>query len=141
MVSLHDIYEEQDPSRRQMRASYVHQFVWRDLTSEFDVTGPYYKSEVGMKHQFVMTCILTTIHAFHLYGFEVMAIVLDGASTNLAAMKYFTMGKAGAYGMNEDPAVSEPHRVKTWWWINPFTGTKIFFVPCPSHEVTVAIII
>lgn len=48
-----------------------------------------------------------TIHAFHLYGFEVMAIVLDGASTNLAAMKYFTMGKAGAYGMNEDPAVSE----------------------------------
>ena len=42
--------------------------------------------------------------------------------------------------MNEDPAVSEPHRVKTWW-INPFTGTKIFFVPCPSHEVTVAIII
>lgn len=140
MVSLHDIYEEQDPSRRQMRASYVYQFLWRDLTSEFDVTGPYYKSEVGMKHQFVMTCILTTIHAFHLYGFEVMAIVLDGGSTNLAAMKYFTMGKAGAYGMNEDPAVSEPHRVKTWW-INPFTGTKIFFVPCPSHEVTVAIII
>ena len=36
-----------------------------------------------------------------------MTIVLDGASTNLAAMKYFTMGKAGAYGMNEDPAVSE----------------------------------
>ena len=107
MVSLHDIYEEQDPFRRQMRVSYAHQFLWRDLTSEFDVTGPYYKSEVGMKHQFVMTCILTTIHAFHLYGFEVMAIVLDGASTNLAAMKYFTMGKAGAYGMNEDPAVSE----------------------------------
>lgn len=92
MVSLHDVYQELDPNQRKMRASYVFQFLWRDLSSEFDVIGPYFKSEAGMKHQFVMTCILNTIHALHLYGFEVMALVLDGASTNLAAIKYFSMG-------------------------------------------------
>lgn len=70
------------------------QFLWRDLSSEFDVIGSYFKSETGMKHQFVMMYILNTTHAFNLYSFEVMAIVLDGASTNLAAMKYFTMGRA-----------------------------------------------
>lgn len=92
-----DIYEELNANQKKMRASYVFQFLWRDLSSEFDVIGPYFKSEAGMKHQFVMTCILNTTHAFHLYSFEVMAIVLDGASTNLAAMKYFTMGNCFYY--------------------------------------------
>ena len=73
------------------------QFLWRDLSSEFDLIGPYFESEAGMKHQFVMTCILITTHAFQLYSFEVMAIVLDGANTNLAAMKYFTMGNCFHY--------------------------------------------
>jgi len=45
MASLHDICEEMDPSRRQVRASYVFQFLWRDLTSEFDVIGPYVLQE------------------------------------------------------------------------------------------------
>ncbi|XP_067042166.1 uncharacterized protein [Acropora muricata] len=134
MVSLHDIYEELNANQKKMRASYVFQFLWRDLSSEFDVIGPYFKSEAGMKHQFVMTCILNTTHAFHLYSFEVMAIVLDGASTNLAAMKYFTMGRAGSYGINDDPSVDEPHHIQAWF-TNPFTGTKIFFIPCPSHEL------
>ena len=77
-----------------MKATHVFQFLWRDLSSGFDVIGLYFKSEAGMKHQFVMTCILNAIYALHLYGFEVMAIELDGATTNLAAIKYFTMGIA-----------------------------------------------
>ncbi|XP_078364072.1 uncharacterized protein LOC144648362 [Oculina patagonica] len=63
-----------------------------------------------------------------------MAIVLDGASTNLAAIKYFTMGKAGAYGINEDPSADERHHIKTWF-TSPYTGTKMFLIPCPSHEL------
>ena len=65
------------------------QFLWRDLSSEFDLIGPYFESEAGMKHQFVMTCILITTHAFQLYSFEVMAIVLDGASK--VAKWYFSL--------------------------------------------------
>lgn len=67
MVSLHDVYEELNANQKKMRASYVFQFLWRDLSSELDVIGPYFKSEAGMKHQFVMMCILNTTHAFHLY--------------------------------------------------------------------------
>lgn len=134
MASLHDVYEELDPNRKKMRTSYVLQFLWRDLTSEFDVIGPYYSSNDGMKHKFVMTCLLHTINSLHLYGFETNIVVLDGASTNLAAMKYLIMGKGGMFGMNDDPNLDDPHHVKTWF-INPFTGEKVFFVPCPSHEV------
>lgn len=94
IVSLHNVYEELDPNQRKMRASYVSQFLRLDLNRKFDVIGPYFECEAGMKHQFVMTCILNAIHALHLYGFEVMAIVLDCASTKLAAINYFTMGMA-----------------------------------------------
>lgn len=139
MVSLHDVYEELNPNRRKLRASYIFQFLWRDLTSEFDVLGPYYSSHDGMKHKFRMTCILSAIHSFHLYNFETMVLVLDGASSNLAAMKYFTQGKGGMFGINDNPTVDDPHYVKTCF-INPFTGKKIFCVPCPSHEVSLRII-
>jgi len=134
MISLHDVYEELDSDRKKMRTSYVLQFLWRDLTSEFDVIGPYYSSHNGMKHKFVMTCVFSAIHALHLYGFETMVVVLDGASTNLAAMKYFILGKGGMFGMNDNPTVDDPHFLKSWFK-NPFTGHKTFFVPCPSHEV------
>ncbi|XP_044171448.1 uncharacterized protein LOC114975022 isoform X1 [Acropora millepora] len=86
MVSLHDIYEELNANQKKMRASYVFQFLWRDLSSEFDVIGPYFKR------------------------------------------------RAGSYGINDDPSVDEPHHIQAWF-TNPFTGTKIFFIPCPSHEL------
>ncbi len=66
MVSLHDVYEELDPNQRKMQAFYVLQFLWQNLSSEFDVIGPCFKSEAGMKHQFVMTYIPIIIHALHL---------------------------------------------------------------------------
>lgn len=77
---------------------------------------------------------MTTIQAFHIYGFNTSAVVCDGASANLKAIKYLTMGKSGAYGINEDPHVDDPHRVKTWM-LNPWTNEKLFFIPCPSHQV------
>lgn len=49
-------------------------------------------------------------------------------------LNWVLTGKAGAYGINDDPSADEPHHVQTWF-TNPYTGTKIFFIPCPSHEV------
>ena len=86
--------------------------------------------------KFIMSCFMTTIQAFHIYGFHTIAVVCDGASANLKAIKYLTMGKSGAYGINEDPHVDDPHHVKTWM-LNPWTNEKLFFIPCPSHQVLI----
>ena len=84
MVSLHDVYEE-------LKAPM--QFLWCDLTSDFDVIGPYYSSGKGLECKFIMSCLMTTIQAFHIYGFNTSAVVCDGASANLKAIKYLAMGK------------------------------------------------
>ena len=133
MVSLRDVYEELKAPKA-VKASYIMQFLWRDLTSDFDVIGPYYSSGKGLECKFIMSCLMTTIQAFHIYGFNTNAVVCDGASANLKAIKYLTMGKSGAYGINEDPHVDDPHHVKTWMQ-NPWTNEKLFFIPCPSHQV------
>ena len=121
MVSLHDVYEELKAPKA-VKASYIMQFLWRDLTSDFDVIGPYCSSGKGLECKFIMLCFVTSIQAFHIYGFHTIAV------------KYLTMGKSRAYGINEDPHVDDPHRVKTWM-LNPWTNEKLFFIPCPSHQV------
>lgn len=133
MVSLHDVYEELKAPNT-VKTSYIMQFLWRDLTSDFDVIGPYFSSGKGLECKFIMSCLTTTIQAFHIYGFNTIAVVCDGASANLKAIKYLTMGKTGAYGINEDPQVDDPHHVKTWM-LNPWTNEKLFSIPCSSHQV------
>ena len=46
MVSLHDVYEELKAPKA-VKASCIMQFLWRDLTSNFDVIGPYFSSGKG----------------------------------------------------------------------------------------------
>ena len=46
------------------------------------------------------------------------------------------IGRASSYGINDDPSVDEPHHIQAWF-TSPFTGTKILFMPYPSHEVLV----
>ncbi|KAL9977119.1 hypothetical protein ACROYT_G014492 [Oculina patagonica] len=100
MVSLHDVYEELDPNQRKMQASYVLQFLWQNLSNEFDVIGPYFKSEAGMKHQFVMTCILNAIHALHLYGFVGHGNCFGWCKYQLSCHKVLHNGVVHIYGMN-----------------------------------------
>ena len=91
MATLQDVYEELKAPQT-VKASYIMQFLWRDLTSDFDVIGPYFSSNKGMECKFVISCLMTTIQAFHIYGFKTMAVVCDGASTNLKAVKHLTTG-------------------------------------------------
>ena len=79
MVSLHDVYVELKAPTA-VKASYIMQFLWRDLTSDFDVIGPYFSSGKGLECKFIMSCLMTTIQAFHIYGFNTNAVVCDGAS-------------------------------------------------------------
>ena len=44
-ASLLDIYQLLVDDRHTKMTNYILQFLWRDLTSDFDIVGPYFTSE------------------------------------------------------------------------------------------------
>ena len=82
MASLHDIYFTHASNNKLQQTSYIMQFMWRDLTSAFDLVGPYYQS--------VLACVYDTMKLLHLYGFKVSALMCGGASSNLTVLETTT---------------------------------------------------
>ena len=119
MASLHDAYQLVNEDTSAKQTSYILQFLWRDLTSSFDVVGPYFTSNGQLESKFIMSCILQTIRLFHLYHFYTIVLVCDGAgaSANISAVKCFS-GVSGAYGMKGSDAVDK-HAIQPWF-NNPF---------------------
>ena len=59
--SLHDVFQSMSSDQRVQQTTRMLQFLWRDLTSAFDVVGPYYSCAEGMSSKFVLACVLETI--------------------------------------------------------------------------------
>ena len=118
MSSLHDAYQLVNETSANEQTSYILQFLWRDLTSSFDVVGPYFTSSSQLESKFIVSCILQSLRIFHLYGFHTCALVCDGASTNVSALKSICC-TSGAYGISATS--SDRHRVE-------LIQRKIFFV-------------
>ena len=131
-ASLHDIYRTLDGTESTQQMSYILQFLWRDLTSSFDIVGPYFTCCGSLASKFILACVLETLRLFQMYGFRTSILVCDGAAANLTTIKA-TMGVHGAFGVKqgkEDPHLVEP------FFINPFNPpNKIFWIICPSHQV------
>ena len=51
-------------------AEYFLQFLWRDLTSDFDVIGPHYSTVRSMDCPFTTACLLDAIDALQAYTFK-----------------------------------------------------------------------
>ena len=134
LASLHDVYRTLRPDHRTLKASYILQFMWRCIASEFDIIGPYFTSSEQMKSKFVIATLFDTMYVLQLYNFETTAILCDGASSNLSALKILTGFGHGAYGVKEAGTCDNVHEVKTWF-NNPFTNNKVFILICPSHQV------
>ena len=60
MLSLADIVQTLRSSSVE-QTSYILQFLWRDLTSNFDIIGPYFTSSNTMDSKFILACILDTV--------------------------------------------------------------------------------
>ena len=99
LSSLSDIYKLFDDQCVE-QTSYVLQFLWRDLTSNFDIVGPYFTSSKTLESKFVITCLLETLKLFHMHGLKTSVLVCDGASTNLTAIKA-TGDHFGVYPINK----------------------------------------
>ena len=130
---LDDLYLELDPRRKPKPAQYMLQFLWRDISSDFDVIGPYFSSANSLEHGFIISCIMETMQLCHAYGFHVIGIVCDGASSNLTAIKMLCTGKRGTFGKKDN--APDKHKVKTYF-DNPFNpNLKVYCVICPSHQL------
>ena len=128
MQTLQDVYETLSSDRKTQRVSYVLQTLWRDLTSEYDIIGPYYTSASTIKSKFLLSCVMDAIYQFHVFHFETSLLICDGASSNLSLLKALS-GRDGAY--THDETQSDKFQVPVSF-ANPFTGQQLI---CPSHQV------
>lgn len=87
LSSLHDAFRETGEVFKTNNMSYMFQFMWRDLSSKFDVVGPHFTAEKSLETKFLASCVLESLYIFEIYGFHVSALVCDGASCNLALLK------------------------------------------------------
>ena len=117
--SLYNIYEGNLEGCH--KTTYVLQFMWRDLTSNFDVIGPYFtlSSTIEATSLYLVT---KTMLAFHKYNFSIRCLLCDGASSNLALLKMFCCHEEGK-------------DIVSLWFLSPLDGKNIYLVVCPSHQV------
>ena len=130
MASLHNICFHSDATERTQQTTYIMQFLWRDLTSSFDLVGPYFAYAGSVKSKFMLACVYEILRVLHLYEFKVSVVMCDAASSNLTALKT-TTGVSGAYEANWDG-----HKIPSLSFKNPYDPPNpIFWIICPSHQV------
>lgn len=131
-ASLTDVYKALKDPDSSKQTSYILQFLWRDLTSDYDIVGPYFTSSSTVDAKFVTSCVLETIKLFQFHGFKTSLLVCDGASSNISAVKA-SHGFHGAYSINEQ--LDDKYMIKPWM-INPYNPPhKLFWLICLSHQV------
>ena len=80
LSSLKDIYQVLLDPVTNIQTSYILQFLWRDLTSSYDVVGPYFTSSTSVENKFVTACIFETIKLFQHHGLKTSLLICDGGS-------------------------------------------------------------
>lgn len=121
MKSLHDVYEGLFDDELCQKATYILQFIWRDLTSSFDVIGPYFSLASSIEATVLHPLVTSAIIAFQKYGFHVRCLLCDGASSNLSLLK--------SLGGIEDGNITSSS------FVSPLDGKNIYMIICPSHQV------
>ena len=71
-MSLHDVYDGLCQDEKCQKTAYILQFLWRDLSSDFDVVGPYFNSSTSLEVQSLHSMVIRTILAFCQFGFSVL---------------------------------------------------------------------
>ena len=142
--TLHDVFQLFDKDHRTKQTKYILQFLWRDITSSFDIVGPYFTNSGTVEAKFICSCVLETIKLFQVCfytyakfhfnsfnGLRTNILICDRASTNLSVIK----ASHGCHGMYGTCSGEDPHQVNPWF-VNPFDPShNIYWLVCPSHQV------
>ena len=121
MISLHDVYEE---LHKDEKTQYILQFLWRDLSSDFDIIGPYFNCSSSLEVKSLHSFVIRSMLVFVQFGFGVRALLCDGASTNLKLLKLLC-----ASGNAEDDDIIQTS------FQSPLDGRQTHVIVCPSHQV------
>ena len=133
MSSLTDVYRLLQIPKTVAHTSHILQFLWRDLTSSYDIVGPYFTCAGSIDSTFILTCVLETIKLFQHHGLKTSLLVCDSCAANLTTIKA-THEHIGAYSITGDASVDQ-FEVQPWF-INPFASPDlIFWMICPTHQV------
>ena len=131
LATLSDVYEQLKEDKAK-KTTYILQFMWRDLSSKFDLIGPYYTSECGLDSRFTTACLFEVMQAMESTGFQIHALICDGASWNLTMLKHLC-GAGGKFGSGE---MTDPERYDVpCSFKNPFSDNNVWIIICPSHQV------
>lgn len=123
--NLHDVYEGLDVNEKCQKTVYILQFLWRDISSDFDLIGPYFDCASTMEAQYIHGMITRTMLALSQFRFRVRALLCDGGSNNLSVLKLLC-----GYKNNEGTDIAAPS------FKSPFDGGTVFLIVCPSHQVS-----
>ena len=126
--SLNDVYKILHDPDTNKQTSYVLQFLWRDLSSIYDIVGPYFTCSNSVEGKFVIACVFETIKLFQFHGLKTSLLVCNGGPANIAAIKA-SHRHHGTYSVKDS---GDKFKVETWM-INP--PHQIFWLICPSHQV------
>ena len=131
--ALHNVYDDINPNHNPFPAEYNLKFLWRDLTSDFDVIGPYFSSAKSYDHTFVITAIRETMRIFHACNFLLVSLVCDEASTNLAHIKLMCFHRRGTFGIN--PEHADTNMVQPWLRNHFYPTLNVYYCICPPHQL------
>ena len=53
-ATLHDVYQLFHKEKAVEQTAYIMQFLWRDLTSSYDIVGPYFTSSEVFSAKFIL---------------------------------------------------------------------------------------
>ena len=134
LQNLTDLYRSINSSD-ESSSTRILQVLWLDRTSGMDIPGPFYPSPSGMSHTQIVACIRDAIETFHFVGFTTSLVILDGAQSNLTAIKELCFEDPGRFtsSINQDGSIS--HEINPSI-INPFMpDRRIFFTICHVHQL------
>ena len=117
LATLSDVYEKVDEEGAS-KTTYILQFMWRDMSSGFDLIGPYFTSSSGLDSRFTLACLYEVMQSMESVGFKVCGLICDGASWNLSMLKKLCSTSSSDACFD-----------------NPFSGDKCWVIVCPSHQV------
>ena len=111
--------------------------LWRDLTSGYDMIGPYFPVSSSVDSNILQEFFLLSLKAFSNYGFKVSIVLWDGASSNLTLLKLLCGSPRATLPVNEDADDLRGRYFANMSFVNPEdpSGNPIFAMICLSHQV------
>ena len=135
LKALHDVFSATVEPGAQ-KASYIVQFLWRDLTSNFDLIAPYFPVGSSMKSSVLQEFVMLSLKALTSYGFKVSILLCDGASSNLTVLKLLSEHPKAQFPTRPDAETTRERYFVNASFTNPEDplGNRIFLMICPSHQ-------